>query len=348
MSKPHAFLSATEHGVLRAERTPDGRWTVTRRAQGHCVTCLAASTSLRARAAPATPERVYAGTRDGVLRSDDGGATWQPCGMSGQIIKSLAVSPHPSTGSGQVTDVIFAGSKPATLFRSDDGGASWRELTGFRRIPNRWWWFSPADPPDRRPYVFAIAPSPTEPEVVLAGVEFGAVVRSEDGGETWSRHIRGALRDCHSLKFHAVNGDWVYEAGGSGGGASFSRDGGRTFQKAGRGLAKHYGIVCAADPEKPEIWYVCVGRSPFNAFGENPEVYLYRSTGGAGWQPIGWGPHPLRETPTALITLPGAPGHLYAGLTNGDVWHSADYGDTWEKMPFNLGGIWFSLLILPG
>jgi len=35
-----------------------------------------------------------------------------------------------------------------------------------------------------------------------------------------------------------------------------------------------------------------------------------------------------------------------AGLTNGDVWHTADYGDTWEKMPFNLKGIWFSLLIL--
>ena len=327
------FLACFDNGITRAEQGPDGIWTVTRHAAGHKVTCLAAD--------PADPQRLYAGTRDGILRSGDGGLTWQPAGMEGRIIKSLAVSPHDP-------DTVYAGTKPALMFRSDDGGQSWRELDGFRRIPNRWWWFSPAEPPDRRPYVIAIAPSPTEPETLLAGVEFGAVVRSDDGGETWSRHIRGALRDCHSLKFHAVNGAWAYEAGGSGGGASFSRDGGRSFQKAKRGLKKHYGIVCAADPEKPEIWYVCVGRSPYNAFGDKPEVYLYRAAGGADWQPIGWTPHPLRETPTALVTLSGAPGHLYAGLTNGDVWRTADYGQTWQKMPFNLGGVWFSLLILPG
>ncbi len=330
----NTFLACHNDGITRAERTPDGNWTVTRYALGHRVTCLVASSTRRV---PTHPQRLYAGTRDGVLRSDDGGRTWQPCGMEGHIVKSLAVSPHNP-------DVLFAGTKPALMFRSDDGGETWRELTGFRRIPNRWWWFSPAEPPDRRAYVFAIAPSPTEPDVLLAGVEFGAVVRSEDGGQTWSRHIRGALRDCHSLTFHAADGDWVYEAGG--GGVSLSRDGGRTFRKATRGLAGRYGITCAADPEKPEIWYACVGRSPWNAFGEQPRVFLCRSTGGAGWQPIGWRPHPLRETPTVLVTLPAAPGHLYAGLKNGDVWHSADYGNAWEQMPFNLGGVWFSLLVL--
>ena len=192
----------------------------------------------------------------------------------------------------------------------------------------------------------AIAASPTEPDVLLAGVELGGVMRSEDGGETWSRHLRGALRDCHSLKFHTTNGDWVYQAGGSGGGASLSRDGGRTWRKAGKGLDKHYGIVCGADPIKPEVWYLCVGSSPFNAFGDNPKVYLYRASGGAGWQPIGWEPHPLHATPTALVTLPDAPGHLYVGLTNGDVHYSADYGETWERLPFNLGSIWFSMIVL--
>lgn len=328
---PSVFIAVTHRGLMRAELEA-GAWNVGHLLQKHIVACLAPD--------PHNPDVVYAGSHDaGVLRSEDRGRTWAPCGMQGKIIKALAVSPHNP-------NVVFAGTKPALLFRSDDGGRAWSELDGFRRIPNRWWWFSPAEPPDRRPYVFAIAPSPTEPDVLLAGVEFGAVVRSADGGETWSRHRRGALRDCHSLKFHAVSGEWAYEAGGTGGGASFSRDGGRSFQKAGRGLTKHYGIVCAADPEKPEVWYVCVGRSPFNAFGKNPKVYLYRATGGAGWQPVGWEAHPLRATPTALVTLPGAPGHLYAGLTNGDVWHSADYGDTWARLPFNLGSIWFSLVAI--
>jgi len=331
VGEPRVFLAAAKGKIGRAERAGDGRWTVTEQALDHWVTCLAAD--------PGNALRQFAGTRAGVVVSQDGGLSWKPSGLWGHQVMSLAVSPH-------YPQVVFAGAKPATMFRSEDGGKTWRELQGFRRIPNRWWWFSPADPPDKRPYVFAIAPSPTEPQVVLAGVEFGAVVRSEDGGETWSRHIRSALRDCHSLKFHHTDGRWAYQAGGSGGGASFSRDGGRSFQKAGRGLANHYGIVCAADPEKAEIWYVAVAPSPKNAFGGNPKVYLYRSTGGAGWGPIGWTDHPLPETPTALVTVPGKPGHIYAGLSGGHVWQSADYGDTWKRMPFNLGGIRFSLLVL--
>lgn len=332
MTTNKVFLASYDQGVSRAERDGSGRWAVDHLLTDLQVTCLAAD--------PSDPRVVYAGTKErGVWRSEDRGRTWQPRGMDGQVVKSLAVSPHDP-------NVLYAGSKPALIFATRDGGRTWGELDGFRRIPNRWWWFSPADPPDRRPYVFAIAPSPTDPDVILAGVEFGAVARSEDGGRTWSRHRRGALRDCHSLKFHASDGHWAYEAGGTGGGAAFSRDGGLTWQKAKRGLAKRYGIVCAADPGKPEVWYVCVAPGPFNAFGKNPEIYLYRSTGGAGWQPIGWGAHPLPVAPTALVTLPAAPGHLYAGLKSGDVWHSADYGDTWEKMPFNLKGIWFSMLIV--
>ncbi|HEX6386532.1 MAG TPA: hypothetical protein VF177_17815 [Anaerolineae bacterium] len=325
------FLAAYEKGIGRAQRGADGEWAVEQLAAGHKVTCLAAD--------PSNRRLVYAGTVDGVLRSDDCGLTWRRRGMEGHIVKSLAVSPHDA-------NVVYAGTKPALMFISRDGGQSWAELEGFRRIPNRWWWFSPAEPPDRRAYVMAIAPSPTDRNVILAGIEFGAVVRSEDGGQTWSRHRKGALRDCHSLKFHATNGNWAYEAGGTGGGASFSRDGGLTFRKAKRGLAKHYGIVCAADPEKPEIWYVCVAPSPFNAFGNDPQIYLYRATGGAGWQPIGWESHPLPVAATALITVPGAPGHLYAGLYNGDVWHTGDYGDSWTKMPFSFDGIWFSLLVI--
>ena len=325
------FLAAFDKGITRAGHSPNGEWTVAHLAAEHKVTCLAADSSNR--------RMVYAGTPGGVLRSDDCGLTWRPAGLEGRVVKSLAVNPHDS-------NVIYAGTKPALLFISRDGGRSWAELDSFRRIPNRWWWFSPAELGDWRAYVMCIAPSPTDPDVILAGIEFGGVVRSDDGGQTWSRHRKGSLRDCHSLKFHASNGDWAYEAGGSGGGASFSRDGGITFHKAKRGLAKHYGIACAADPEKPEIWYVCVGSSPMNAFGENPKVYLYRGTGGAGWQPIGWQSHPLPVTPTALTTVPDAPGHLVAGLYNGDVWHTTDYGDSWTKMPFNLNGIWFSLLVI--
>lgn len=325
------FLASYDQGITRAECDSSGDWTVQHLAAEHHVTRLAAD--------PHDRNVLFAATRDGVLRSDDCGLTWRAAGMQGHIVKSIAVSPHDP-------DLIFAGTKPAHLFVSRDGSRQWRELPGFRRIRNRWWWFSPAEPPDLRPYIMDIAISPTDPDILLAGIEFGAIVRSEDGGQTWSPHRSGALRDCHSLKFHASNGDWAYEAGGTGGGAAYSDDGGRTFHKQKRGLAKNYGITCAADAQDPNVWYICVAPGPGNAFGDAPQIYLYRSRAGQPWQPIGWQSHPLPVPPTALLTFTGRPGSLLAGLRNGDLWRSADYGNTWQQLPFNLKGIWFSLLAI--
>jgi photosystem II stability/assembly factor-like uncharacterized protein len=341
MSKNLIFLTRHNEGISRAEKDAAGDWNIEFMLNDLQVTCLAED--------PLNPGVIYAGTRGfGLWRSTDKGKTWHHRGLDGESIMSVAVSPHSSQNTGIDQALVYAGTKPAHMFRSNDAGSSWEELTGFRQIPNRWWWFSPADPPDKRPYIISIGLSPKHPDVILAGVEFGAVVRSDDGGKSWSRHLRGTLRDCHSLMFHPSDENWAYQAGGTGGGASFSHDGGITWQKAKQGLEKSYGIVCAADPEKPEVWYICVGSNPYNAFGDDPNIYLYRSTAGAGWKAIGWTTHPLKETPTSLVTIPETPGELYAGLKNGNVWHSKDYGDTWEKMPFNLGGSWFHLLILNG
>lgn len=326
------FLAVTNEGVGRAYHTAGGGWKVETLLGDQDIRCLAAD--------PLDRHIVYAGSQgSGVFRSADGGCTWQPFGLQGQIVKSLAVSPHRQ-------GLVYAGVKPAQIWRRDAAGDRWTELEGFRRIPGRWLWWSPAERPYYQAYVMAIALSPADPDILLAGMEFGAVVRSEDGGRTWSGHLRGALRDCHNLKFHARDGGWIYESGGTGGGASFSDDSGRTWRKKNDGLAKGYGVSCAADPRQPDIWYVAVAPGPGKAYGAEAEAYLYRASGGAPWQPVGWESHPMRQMPTALVTDPGAPGHLYAGTTGGQIWHSADYGDQWQSLPFRFTSIWFHLLII--
>ena len=50
--------------------------------------------------------------------------------------------------------------------------------------------------------------------------------------------------------------------------------------------------------------------------------------------------------PYALLTDPETPGEVYAGLSNGEVWHSADYGESWRQLPFNLGAIDRDLIAL--
>jgi hypothetical protein len=323
------FLATSSRGLARATFDAEGVWSVEALLEDQKLNSLATP--------PQNVGVIYAGTQgNGVLRSDDRGRTWVAAGMEGQIVKSLAVSPHEP-------GLLYAGTKPAGVFVTRDGGASWRELETFRKIRGYRFWRSPAEPPDWRAYVSNISVSPSDPEVLVAGVEFGAVVRSEDGGRTWSNHKKGAIRDCHTLMFHPSHGDWVYEAGASLTGASVSRDGGETWKQPKKGMRHRYGWACAADPERPEVWYVSAG--PYGR-GFEPQAHqdgqanaaIYRSAGGAAWARLNGGlPQPMTHLAYALVTDREAAGHLYAGLSSGDVWHTTDYGDSWQKMPFNLG-----------
>jgi hypothetical protein len=330
------LIGGMRNGLTRAECGLSGAWQVEHLMPDQDVRCLTGD--------PRQPHLLYAGTQGlGIWRSLDLGKTWKPAGLANRIVKSLAVSAfpaHSSTGPG----VIYAGTKsPAAIFTSRDGGQTWSELEGFRRIRSRWFWFSPAEPPFTA-YVQGIALSPTDPDVIIAGIEAGAVVRSQDGGKTWSDHRPGAVRDCHTIKFHTTNGDWAYEGGGTGG--AVSRDSGKTWRQPREGLDRRYGWAVAADPVHPEVWYISASPSPYKAHSrDNAQAYIYRSIGGAPWQKLSGGlPQPLNSMPYALLTDRTATGHLYAGLSNGDIWVSQDYGNHWEKLPLNLGSIHTSMM----
>jgi hypothetical protein len=337
MVKLKTFLATTDTKLTRAE-IKEGEWQVSVVYHGERVNCIAND--------PHNPNRVFAGTQNGILVSDDSGLTWKSAGLGGIPVKSLAISPH-------TPELIYAGSKPVSLYASKDSGKTWLEYEGLRNT-KKWWWFSPAEPPDWRAYVMALTVSPTDPDVIMAGIELGGVLRSNDGGRSWSKHPRGAVLDCHSIKFHPTNGQWVYEGGG--GGAAFSQDGGITWRKPKKGLKKKYGWMVAADPSRPEVWYISASGMPNMLRGEfappahvdgRANATIYRSVGGTPWEPLSGGlPEPLNFMPYALIIDPGASGHLYAGLSNGDVWHTQDYGDAWEQLPVNLGGIHSTMIML--
>lgn len=334
------FIATHWQGISRAVFT--GReWQTEHLLADHTVHCLAVD--------PFDPQTVYAGTRSGgVLISPDRGQTWLEGGLKGIPVKALAISPHRK-------GVAFAGSKPVSLYKTENAGESWQELPSLRAT-RKWWWFSPAEPPGMTPYVQALSISPADPDVLLAGVELGAVMRSEDGGRTWTGHLKKALRDCHSLKFHASDPNWAYEGGGSGIGAAISIDGGRTWIQNSAGLGRKYGWMVAADAEKSEVVYLSASRQPNLLRGEftppahhdgRAGAHIYRSRAGGAWQQLNGGlPDPLDYMPYALVPEPGQTGVLYAGLANGDVWMTRDYGDSWEQLPFNLGEVHRDMVVL--
>ena len=88
--------------------------------------------------------------------------------------------------------------------------------------------------------------------------------------------------------------------------------------------------------------------NPRSAHSEhNAQAIIVRSIGDTLWQPLGGGlPQPLNHMPYTLLTDPATPGHVYAGFSNGEVWHSTNHGDAWHQLPFRLRSIHRTLLAL--
>jgi photosystem II stability/assembly factor-like uncharacterized protein len=175
-----------------------------------------------------------------------------------------------------------------------------------------------------------VAPSPHDAGLLLAGIELGGLMRSADGGATWSDHRPGAQKDVHALAWHPTAPGRAYEAGG--GGTAWSRDGGLTWQPADEGRDRHYAWGLAVDPDDPDCWYVSANPGPRLAHygGQSAEAYIYRWRAGGPWQPLGGGlPRPLDSFPYALAMGPDG---LFAGLGDGRVYRSDDRGDHWEQL----------------
>lgn len=319
-----ALIATTGSGVERAEKT-GGTWTVTGALTDKDVRCVAT-----------TPAGVVlAGTQgQGLVRSDDGGTTWLASGLEDKIVKSISFCDDAPA-------IVYAGTKPANVYRSEDGGRSWRELESFAGIRGRRLWRQPAERPSTA-YVQALACCPRDPDVVVAGMEAGAVVRTLDGGRSWSNHLAGACRDCHSLHFHP-GGRHVYEGGGGAmaPGVAISADQGATWDRPAEGLDMKYGWAVAADPGATEQVYITLSPGPMKAHSHSDaRAGIFRRDGAGPWRKLQGGlPEPLDHMPYALVTHASSPGYLLAGLSNGDLWESDDSGDSWSRMEISFSGV---------
>jgi photosystem II stability/assembly factor-like uncharacterized protein len=305
------LAAATGAGVARFE--PDGAdWRVELAARDTAISCLARD--------PRDPGFLLGGGRgSGLWRSSDGGGSWERLDFQQPDVFSVAVGP--------VDGALYAGCEPSMLFVSRDRGESWTELESLREIPSAPTWSFPPRP--WTSHVRWIAPSPHDAGLLLVGIELGGVMRSEDGGATWSDHRPGAQPDCHSLAWHPTVSGRAYEAGG--GGAAWSRDAGESWEAADAGRDRHYTWAVAVDPDDPDCWFVSASTGPFAAHGTgSAEAVLYRWRGAGPWEPLADGlSPPLESMPYALAFVDGA---LVAGLADGAVHASTDLGDSWAEV----------------
>lgn len=155
---------------------------------------------------PGRPGRLYIGTRTGVHRSDDGGATWRPLTASlphVQKVTSLLVPPgEPET--------VYAGTW-RRAYRSDDGGTTWRGVFEGMALDSE---------------VFTLEPVPERPGEIWAST-CGWVYRTLDGGGRWQR-FREGLATRRTPSFQALPGGQLLA--GTVGGLYVSGDGGESWE----------------------------------------------------------------------------------------------------------------------
>lgn len=266
---------------------------------------------------PAQPEVLWAGTDQGILRSEDGGRKWQNLGglLAGRTVWRIAL--HPSD-----PQVIYAGTgTPSTpgIFKSEDGGATWRAL--------------PVDiaedcPNVGVPRITDIAIDPQDPNNMWASVEVDGMRYSRDGGESWSR-ISGAIKnpDGHAAVvtsgppksvFLTVNNE-----------IHISRDNGENWQAVGvkqRFPWTHVRDVVfdAADP--CSAW-AAIGDFTPGTTG----TLMHTCDAGDTWERVDMPVQP-NSAMWVVRTQPDDPNLIFAASRYGYLYRSDDRGKSWAKL----------------
>lgn len=281
------------------------------------------------------PRRLYLGTsRGGVLCSDDAGERWREIN-EGLFYKEVSsIAQHPVTGE------LYVGTRPASIFKSSDYGASWQNCDGLHSLPETKDWTWPNPP--HYPHVRDIGLSRDDPNLVLGAVEEGWVVRSTDGGRSWTNLKAGTEFDSHTIKVMPGNSRVLISTSGTG--VYRSEDGGDHFVAANDGIRSRYLAQLAFHPAEPAVLFTAGAEVPPPGWRrpEGCRSQFYRSGDqGRSWHALKGGlPADMPKAPRTVAGDAEAPGWVMVGMQDGALWLSRDHGDSFRQVAAGLPTIY--------
>jgi photosystem II stability/assembly factor-like uncharacterized protein len=311
---------------------------------------------------PAEPDRIYASQSSGwfgqvIQRSNDGGQTWAPVGN--QFVYDGVPgthqwydgTPHPwefkrvwhLEPSLTDPDVVYAGVEDAALFRSGDGGQTWQELSGLRGhgSGSRW------QPGAGGMCLHTILLDPTDPQRIFIAISAAGAFRSDDAGVTWkpinqglrSEYIPDPTADVghcvHRIALHRSRPSVLFMQ--KHWDVMRSDDAGDSWYEISGNLPTDFGFPIEVHSQEPDTIYVVPITSDSQHYPPEGKLRVYRSrTGGNEWEPLTKG-LPQRDCYVNVLRDAMAVDSLdscgvYFGTTGGQVYGSADAGDSWNAI----------------
>lgn len=317
------LLVGTTKGVVTLERTASG-WEAVRRSLP----------DLHIHAILIEPESkiIFAGSLGGgIYASTDGGKSWErrDSGVTERSVYSLATA----LVGGESR--LYAGTEPAHLFLSDDLGLHWQEAPALRMVPSSATWSFPAPP--HAGHVKNITFDPLDSRTMYAGVEQGGLLKSVDGGKTWSELFlfEDAAGDVHRVVIDPRDRRRMWAPTGSG--LYMTTDGGKTWQQITdrESPVGGYPDGLVLSPRAPDVMFLSAAEHGPGSWRSSHFAgsRISRSTdGGLHWQQVLGGlPDRMQSAIEALcLEQSGHTFNVFAGTTAGEVWASHDQGVHWS------------------
>jgi photosystem II stability/assembly factor-like uncharacterized protein len=247
-------------------------------------------------------------------------------------------------------DTVYAGVEDAALFRSTDGGKSWHEIPGLRGHGSGDKWAPGAG----GMCLHTILLDPSNPNRIFIAISSAGTFRTNDGGATWRPINRGLhslyipnptaeIGHCvHRIAMHRSRPDVLFMQ--KHWDVMRSDDAGDSWHEISGDLPTDFGFVIDVHAHEPNTVYVVPIKSDSEHFPPDGKLRVYRSrTGGNEWEALTKGlpqsdcyVNVLRDA-MAVDSLDSC--GVYFGTTGGQVYASADAGNSWAPIVRDLPAV---------
>src|SRR5713101_4217100 len=235
--------------------------------------------------------------------------------------------------------------------RSDDGGQNWEELPALRQHETAPKWAPGAG----GMCLHTILLDKNHPDRMFIAISSAGVFKSEDAGKTWRPANKGLHSEgipdpnaevghcVHRIAMHPSRPDTLFMQ--KHWDVMRSDDAAESWREVSDNLPSDFGFPIDVHPHEPETIYVVPIKSDSEHVPPDGKLRVYRSrTGGNDWEALTNGlpqsncfVNVLRDA-MAIDSMESA--GIYFGTTGGQVYGSADAGDSWAPIVRDLPAVY--------